>query len=374
MATAGVLGRPAWRFPLLVFLVWRLAHAVAVVALGGHLFDDTFRFDSLYYLDILDDGYEVTDPSYEGFEDVSFLPGLPWITWAVRLVLRSDRLSAFVVANAFAAAAFVAVGAAVRSWTDEHRAHQALVALALWPSSLFLWAYYTEGLFITVSAVALWGERRKAVPVTVAAVAVAAMTRTSGVLLGPVLAAVRIFRRRRVDAVSIGYLAASAAGLGMSMATQEVQAGDALGFVHGQRAFGAELSPPWESVVDAVSFIAEKLPGLAAEVSLNLVAVIVFLGLGLWLVAGALGRSGRWRIGRWPLEAAVWAVTVTVASLCTGLVSSHVRYVLGAWPGFGAAGEIADRLPRWITAAAVAVLVTTSLLLIRRWVTGGFVA
>jgi hypothetical protein len=48
--------------------------------------------------------------------------------------------------------------------------------------------------------------------------------------------------------------------------------------------------------------------------------------------------------------------------------------VLGAWPGFGAAGEIGDRLPRWVTVAAVAGLATTSLLLIRRWVTGGFVA
>jgi hypothetical protein len=169
MATAG---GSTWRFPLLVFLVWRLAHAVAVVALGGHLFDDTFRFDSLYYLDILGDGYEVNDPSYQGFEDVSFMPGLPWITWVVRLVLRNDRLSAFVVANAFAGAAF-----------------------------------------------------------------------------------------------------------------------------------GAELSPPWVSILDAVSFIVDKLPGLAAEVSLNLVAVIVFLALGLWwwpgrpagpLVGGpATGRSRR---------------------------------------------------------------------------------
>ncbi len=371
---ASAFGRSAWRFPLLVFVVWRLAHGAAVVALGGHLFDDTFRFDSLYYLDILDDGYEVGDPSYEDFEDVSFLPGLPWITWVVRLVLRSDRLSAFVVANAFAAAAFVAVGAAVRSWTDERRARQALVALALWPSSLFLWAYYSEGLFVTASAVALWGERRKAVPVTVAGVAVAALTRTSGLLLGPVLAVTRIVTRRRVDAVSIGYLAASAAGLGIVMATQEAQAGDALGFVHGQRAFGAELSPPWASLVDAVSFIVDKFPNLAAEVSLNLAAVLVFLGLGVWLMAGAVGRPVRWRISRWPLEGALWAVTVTVASLGTGLVSSHVRYVLGAWPGFAAAGEIADRLPRWLTVVAVAVAATTSLLLIRRWVTGGFVA
>jgi hypothetical protein len=67
-------------------------------------------------------------------------------------------------------------------------------------------------------------------------------------------------------------------------------------------------------------------------------------------------------------------VTVTVVSLSTGLVSSHVRYVLGAWPGFGAAGEINDWLPRWVTVVAVAGLATTSMLLIRRWVTGGFVA
>ncbi len=46
MATA--VGRSGWRFALLVFAVWRLAHGLAVVALGGDLFDDTFRFDSIH--------------------------------------------------------------------------------------------------------------------------------------------------------------------------------------------------------------------------------------------------------------------------------------------------------------------------------------
>ena len=64
------------------------------------------------------------------------------------------------ISTATAIAAFVAVWGISKSWRTEHIARRAVLLMALMPSSLFLWAFYSEGLFIALGAGAVWADRR----------------------------------------------------------------------------------------------------------------------------------------------------------------------------------------------------------------------
>ena len=46
-----------------------------------------------------------------------------------------------------------------KAWRDEI-ARRAVLLFALFPSSLFLWAFYSEGMFIALGAGAVWADRR----------------------------------------------------------------------------------------------------------------------------------------------------------------------------------------------------------------------
>jgi len=153
--TAGV------RFPLLVFAVWRVLHGIVVLALGGSLREMTFAWDGGWYLSILHSGYVVPAGGYGQESNAAFFPGLPWVTQVVQFVVRQETGATLLVANALALAAFVTVWGAVRAWVDEAMARRATVALALFPTSYFLWMYYTEALFIAGTAAAVWAGRRK---------------------------------------------------------------------------------------------------------------------------------------------------------------------------------------------------------------------
>lgn len=107
------------------------------------------------------------------------------------------------VANGLALAAFVAVWGAVRAWTgDDALARRALLALALFPISYYLWMYYSEALLISTTAGAAWASRRGHHVGAASLLALAATARVIGVLAGPVLAVARIVRLRRTSATA----------------------------------------------------------------------------------------------------------------------------------------------------------------------------
>ena len=210
----------------------------------------------------------------------------------MQFVVRDETAATLLVANGLALAAFVAVWGAVRAWVGEAMARRATLALALFPTSYFLWMYYTEALFITATAAAVWAGRRDRHTLAAVFLAVASTTRLVGVTVGPALALARIVRLRRVDSVSVRYVLGSLVGLGAVMARQAVEAGDPLGWLQAGRAWDRELDGPWTALYRGAGLIVARLPDLAGFVILDVVAVVAMGCLVLLLWRG----SPAWRL------------------------------------------------------------------------------
>jgi hypothetical protein len=353
-------------FPLLVWLLWRLGHAVVLVVAGGHLTDDTFAFDGGWFLTVLERGYSVTDPSFDSQQNVAFFPGLVWLTEPASWLI-GDRAAAILITNLTAASAFVAVHGATRcACRSRLVARNAVIALAVWPASVVMTAYYSEGLFLTLTALAIWGAARGRDAMGGFSALLAATTRSIGFLLGPVLAIVRVVDRRRLDRTAIWYAVSGPIGLGVVAFTQALTVDDATAFASAQRAWDRSLSAPWVPIWRAIDGIVDKLPTPALELGLNL-AAIVLVGVALAVV------TRRHRAARSAWGFLVWGWVAWLAPLLTTVPSSQVRFGMAAWPALAVVGQPSGRWARraWFGGAIVAVVL--SIVLVSRWADGEFI-
>lgn len=357
----------ALTFPVLVFVVWRLLHGVVVLAFGGSLLDTTFAFDADFYLSLLREGYVVPPGGYAEFSNVPFFSGLAWVSWAVLQVVRHETAATLLVANGLALAAFVTVRGAVRAWTDDVVARRATIALALFPTSYFLWMYYTEALLVTATAGAAWAARRERHAGAVVLLAMAATARVVGVTVGPALALARIVRLRRIDAVSVLYVLGSLAGFAAVLVRQAVEIGDPLGWTKAQEAWGREFAGPWTAFSTGVGDVIDTLPDIAEGVLFDLVTAVAIGVLVVLLWRGA-------RAGRWPFDPAVLATVLWAVPMFSRLISGQVRFALGSWPVLLVPAFAWPRLPRVVRVLIVLAAVTLTVVLLRRLALGMFTA
>lgn len=353
-------------FPVAVWAVWRLAQLIILVAVSGHPVGDTFRFDAAWYRSILSQGYHFDLPSTVQ-QNVAFPPGLPWLTEPFSWVL-GDKWAAFLVANATGLGAFVAVWWALRDWAGDRCARYGTVALALWPTSFYLWAFYSEGLFLIATAVGLTAQRRGNRLLAAACIVVAGVTRVVGFAFGPVLAVAHWWHKRRLDLTGFVYLASSAVAALLVSGAQQITTGHAFAAQEVQTdAWHLGAAPPWTPIIDAVRTVVDKLPHVAHETLLNLVAVFVVGAAVVALLVLA-------RRGRWAWEPPLWAAVAFGVPLCIKVVSSQSRYALAVWPALALAGLGKGPRTRWLRGALALASVALTVLLLRRWTTGGFIA
>jgi hypothetical protein len=355
--TAGI------RFPLLVFVVWRLVQGVVVAAFGGTLRESTYAFDGGWYLSLLRQGYVPPADGYEQMSNLAFFPGLIWVTDAVQFVVRNETAATLLAANGLALGAFVAVWGAARAWVGEENARRVTLLLALFPTSYYLWMYFTEGLLVLATAAAAWAGRRERHTVATAFLVLASTARLVGVAAGPALALARIVRLRRVDSVSVRYVAGSAVGLGAVMVRQAVEAGDALGFLRAGQAWGRQFAGPWTPLYDAARAVGSALPAIEDDVVLD-AAGVVLVGALVVLLWRGLRRGAEPGRSVWPLEAAVLGTALWVIPVCSKLIGGQLRYMLACWPALLVVADAWPRLPRAARAAGVAGTVAVGVLLL----------
>lgn len=149
------------------------------------------RQDALWYLRIADDGYA------EGDGSAAFFPLFPGATWLVAALLGGRELAGgLLVANAAALGAlFVLFQLSQREYGVE-RARRTVLYLAVFPSALFLYAPYSESLYLLAAVLSLWGARRGRWWVAGIAGFAAALTRSVGWVLAPVLVVEALHQRR----------------------------------------------------------------------------------------------------------------------------------------------------------------------------------
>jgi Gpi18-like mannosyltransferase len=249
-----------------------------------------------------------------------------------------------------------------RAWRDEATARRALLLLALFPSSLFLWTFYTEGLFIALSAGALWADHRRHRWLTVVLLAGVAATRPVGIGVAGVVVLAHILRERRVNATTVLYAVGGACGLGAVMVQQWRQMGDPLAFADAQKYWHRKLDFPWASIREGLGSLKSGNPRPVKVLDLVAIAIVVVCVF----YALRLARS-------WPYEAWMLPIVVVGVPLCGPYLSSMSRFLLSAWPVFSIGGEALGRAPRvirygWYVASGLLAIVFA-----RYWAHGDFI-
>jgi hypothetical protein len=269
-----------------------------------------------------------------------------------------------------------------REGWGERTAQVTVLTLAVFPTSFFLNAAYTESLFLALSAGSLWALRvRRDLLLACALAAFATATRNVGVfLLVPLayewLTNAREYRWR------VAYLALAPSGLALYAAYLWWRFGDPLLFYTQQSRWGREATGPLDSLLSALTRGGESLvrlfsPRLWADPSLGRVADalgaannaynLVFLGLALALLVAGLRVL--------PPDLSAYSLLLilppTLFGTPQGPLMGLPRYVLVAFPLFVVLGVLLGErrlLGVWLGLSAASSLVLCALFVTWRFV------
>ena len=199
---------------------------------GWHfLFTAYERQDALWYLRIASQGYRPDDNS------AAFFPLYPVLVHGVGWLL-GDRwlLSAYVVSGLALLAGLMVLYRLTATELSETAARRTVLYVCLFPTGFFLFAPYTEALFLALSVGCLYAARRRRWALAGLLAAAAALTRSQGVLLAVPLAVEAVLQLRTTgDPLRLrlvrasGALAASGAalaGLGAFLLFWDLRYGD----------------------------------------------------------------------------------------------------------------------------------------------------
>ena len=136
------------------------------------------RFDALWFLRIADDGYRLTDQS------AVFFPGYPLTIRLLAPLLGGHPLAAgFLISHLATFGSMVLLYFLSASEWGERVARRSVLYLAVFPTSFFLLAPYSEALFLFLVLFALWAARRGRWELAGLGGIAASATRNLGVLL-----------------------------------------------------------------------------------------------------------------------------------------------------------------------------------------------
>jgi hypothetical protein len=206
------------------------------------------RFDALWFLRIASTGYRIGDGS------AAFFPLYPLAIRAVSWVVGGHPFGAsLLVSNAAIACGLCVVYALTASERSIATARRTVLLVALFPTSFFFFAPYSESLFLLLAATTYWAARSRRWAAAGAAGALAAVTRNVGIMLAPALV-VEAFHQRAEGRGSVlpGLGAAVAVGLGTLayLAYWWAKVGDWLAPVDQQANWQRTFSWPWATLVD----------------------------------------------------------------------------------------------------------------------------
>lgn len=348
--------------------------AVAVLAVGGAWLlsgaqasgVDGFlrrwdRWDVGLFRKVAEFGYTGYPQHYpdEGVE--AFFPGAPLVLRLVHLVVPDWTAAGLVVSLLAGAGASVALGRLAR--LDGAPAAHAVTCLVLSPYAVFLFAGYSEALFLLL---ALWGWLRAREGRWVAAgllVAGASTVRISGVFLACGLVVhYLVVHRGRVRSDALALLApfgAVAAYFGYLW----VLTGDPLRWFAAQElGWGRRTTAPWQALRTTVE--AARDPSQPAEYAWSFGAEIAAVLVGVVLVGVLLARR-RWGEATY--------VGLSVGALATSTYYLSVgRATLLWWPLFVLVALAGARRP-WVLGTYLCVCAPLMALLVLAFTSGRWV-
>lgn len=142
---------------------------------------EPFRsWDGLWYKLIAEQGY------LENFSASSaFFPLYPWLmSWGNTLTGLPVETVGWIISRAAFLGALIMVSALIAQDFNIHIARWTVVALAVFPTSFFFGAVYTESLFLLLAVTTLWAARKNDWLLAVIVCFLAVLTRSAGIMLG----------------------------------------------------------------------------------------------------------------------------------------------------------------------------------------------
>ena len=317
------------------------------------------RWDALWYQEIASEGYQA------GNNTAAFFPLFPLLSRIASLpFLGNVVLGQLAVTTIACVVAFVLLYRLTRIDLGRRAAIVAVLLVALSPVGFFLLAPYTEALYLATTLAAFWFARERRPWLAGLAGAAAALTRLQGGLLLIPLGylAWRDLRAGTLSPRSAPAWVMPAVGLFVALAYPRIVLGESGSPIDLQRAWGARLAPPWETIGDAIGHIARR--GDPIEV-LNLASIVGLTALGLYGVRRLRTEYGLYALA---LLALLWVRDTDNLSP----LMSAARYGLVIFPCFMVGGALLRARPGpavSLLAASAAVQVA----LFVYWVRWGFV-
>ena len=338
-ADAGAALRDAWRALWISrLLVWAAAIAAVVLfglsdraadfdpaglttpfgATGDALAAPIGRWDSVWFLAIADGGYD-------GGAREAFFPLYPLLVRVAGAPLGSALIGGALLSTALLGGALVLLHRLVSLDYERAVARNAVLVTALFPMAFFFSAVYSESLFLALSIGAVYAARRERWAWAGALGALAAATRSAGVLLlVPLLMiylwdvarpSLRTVRPLRADAL---WLALVPLGLIAYCAFLQLDGHDPLAPFHAQevwfRSFAGPFVGAWDGLVAAFDGARQLLSGARLPVYFRPAAGDPFL------------------VARHNLELFAWLMLVLVAvgGVLRRLPAAYGAYVVAA--------------------------------------------
>ncbi len=205
------------------------------------------RFDALWFLRIADGGY------VDGDGSAAFFPLYPLLIRGLSPVLGGHPLAAaLLISNAAFLGALITLYLLTAPEWGERVARRSVLYLAVFPTALFFLAPYSESPFLFLALLSFWAARRGRWEVAGVAGALAAATRSIGIVLAAALLVEGIHQWREgrpgsparpaVWALMVG------SGTGLYLAYWGVVSGDWLAPFHQQAGWQREFELPWATL------------------------------------------------------------------------------------------------------------------------------
>jgi hypothetical protein len=329
----------AWAGTRLGVLV--LSVAVAAVWSYGDLKDSFLgrwtQWDVDLFIEIAKYGYR-GDPSRPQDAGLpAFFPGLPILIRGVHYVIPSWELSALLISLVAGAVATVALARLARV-TGPGTGLKAVMALLLSPYAVFLFAGYSESLFLAFAVPAwLLARQRRWEPAVLCAMG-AACVRVTGIFLAVALIVEFLVADRRWRLTP--WLALPFAPVAAYALYQWRRTGDWLAWQHAQQeGWGRSMAWPWDAFRTTWQAAFGESNEFSGAFRVEIVAAVVGVALTCWLLA-----RRRW-------SEAVY-VGLPLASLLTSAFYLSIgRAALLWWPLWLGIGRL-----RWPAYAVVLVV------------------
>ena len=322
------------------------------------------RWDACWYMKVATYGYE------PGERSVAFFPLFPAAVWLVgTLTTLPYPLAGMVVSGVAYVAAVVGL---LRLVGESHGlviARRTVLFLSVFPAAFFLFAPFTEALFLAGVVWALVFARDRRWLLAALCATLAALTRAQGLLLAVPLAweAFIALRERgirspgsvtRFGASAIAILAPVAVFVGYGLVARSLT---------GETPYdaqslwgGTDFHPPWALVAASVSWIVERGDAMQA---LNLA---VLLGAAVLLVVGARRMPLAYSLYAWP------PLLLVATRIQPTPLTSTTRYVLVLFPVFLAAALLTEH--PWLRRAWLTISIVLLGVLATMFLQGDFVA